>query len=147
MEEIYRNFEPRAVRLLELANPEDFRVWKLVDRDDSPQWSRNYTTLIGDACHPVLPSGFSGASMGIEDAVTLSTLLPIDVKKEDIPDRLALYENLRRPRVARVRDYAREVAAGLENKERAAEYRQFLIAYDAVKYTEEALKRHLGRSR
>ena len=46
---IYKDFDPRATRLFELADPEGFRVWKLVDMDEIPTWSRNSTVLLGDA--------------------------------------------------------------------------------------------------
>lgn len=47
--------------------------------DDIPNWSSNHTVLLGDACHPVSPFGFPGTSMAIEDALTFSTLLPVDI--------------------------------------------------------------------
>lgn len=47
--------------------------------DDIPNWSSNHTALLGYACHPVSPFGFSGTSMAIEDALTLSTLLLVDI--------------------------------------------------------------------
>ena len=107
--------------------------------DEIPQWSSNHTVLLGDACHPVAPFGFSGASMGIEDALTLSTLLTADTTIEQITDRLRLYEKIRKPRVARVRDTAREIAKGLDDKDFIGRYREFLSSYDAVAHAKEAL--------
>jgi len=46
---IYSEFEPRLIRLFELADPEGFRVWKLVDMDEISAWSRQNTVLLGDA--------------------------------------------------------------------------------------------------
>ena len=143
---IYGEFEPRTIRLLKLADPEGFRIWKLTDMDETPHWSSNHTTLLGDACHPVLPFGFSGASMGIEDALTLSTLLPSGVETKDIPNRLQLYENIRRPRVATVRDTSRDIARGLDDRQRLREYFQFLTSHDAVKHAQETLEKHLKSS-
>ncbi|KAL6714233.1 hypothetical protein ACLMJK_007656 [Lecanora helva] len=141
VKDIFRNFEPRAQRLIELADSETFRMWELLDMDDIPRWTNNHAVMIGDACHPVLPFGFSGASMGIEDAITLSVLFPADTPKgNEIAARLELYEKIRRPRVARVRDYSREVARGVEDLQRAKDYRYFLMSHDAVKFAEDALR-------
>ena len=52
------------------------RIWKLKDMDKILTWSPHHTALLGDACHPVPPFGFSGASMAIEDAVTRGKLFP-----------------------------------------------------------------------
>ena len=109
---IYHDFDPVAIRLLKLADPDGFRVWKLLDMDDIPRWSLGHTVLMGDACHPLSPFGFSGASMAIEDAVTLSTLLTSDVKPKEIPGRFKLYEEIRKPRVARVREQSRQNSQG-----------------------------------
>jgi 2-polyprenyl-6-methoxyphenol hydroxylase-like FAD-dependent oxidoreductase len=56
-------------------------------------------TLVGDALHVASPSTTQGASMAIEDAVTLARCL------RDVPDTTAAlhsYERLRRDRVERV---------------------------------------------
>ena len=111
--------------------------------DNLPRWSLNHTVLIGGACHPVLPFGFSGAWMGVEDALTLSTLLPHGVEKTDIPTRLTLFEDVRRLRVARVREMSRQIAKGMDDMQRAAEYRQFLISHDAVEHARTELEKHL----
>lgn len=111
--------------------------------DDHPSWSVNHTTLLGDACHAVLPFGFSGASMAIEDGVTISTLLSPDVRAEDLSARLKLYEEVRRPRVAKVRESSLVLAKGLEDKEFMQEYMMFLSSHDAVEYAKQALSRYL----
>ncbi|MFI9383213.1 FAD-dependent monooxygenase [Kutzneria sp. NPDC052558] len=64
-----------------------------------PTWSRAGMTLVGDALHVASPSTTQGASMAIEDGVTLAMCL------RDIPDTTAAlhaYERLRRERVERV---------------------------------------------
>ena len=64
-----------------------------------PTWSRAGMTLVGDALHVASPSTTQGASMAIEDGVTLAQCL------RDVPDTttaLHLYERLRRERVERV---------------------------------------------
>jgi 2-polyprenyl-6-methoxyphenol hydroxylase-like FAD-dependent oxidoreductase len=62
--------------------------------------------LIGDAIHASSPSAGQGASMAIEDAVTLARCL------RDVPDPIrafAAFEALRRERVERIVAYAARV--------------------------------------
>ena len=141
--DIYGDFDPRAKRLFELADRDGFRIWKLMDMDEIPTWSVNHTVLLGDACHPVSPFGFSGASMAIEDALTLSTLLTAGLQADEIPGRLKLYEEIRKPRVGRVRDTSRDIANGLENEQLIKDYKGFLAEHDVVEHTKQALKMHL----
>ena len=82
----------------------------LVDMDEMPTWSKNRTVPLSGAAHTVLAFGFSGASMSIGDAVTLAILLPAEVEVNDIPSRLRLYEETRKPRVGKVRGSARVIA-------------------------------------
>ena len=142
---IHKGWDPRAIRLIELADQEGFRIWKLMDMDDIPTCSRNHTVLIGDACHPVLPFSFSGASMAIEDAITLSTFLDKDTKREDIPGLLKLYEEIRNPRVRHVRDEGRKRTQIKANKEDMEAYGNFLQNHDAVKYAKEKLAEYRER--
>ncbi|KAJ9606223.1 hypothetical protein H2200_009184 [Cladophialophora chaetospira] len=133
VEEIYSEFDPRAIRLFELADPEGFRVWSLVDIDEIPQWSKHHTVLIGDAAHAVLPFGFAGAGMAIEDGVTLATLLPAGLRIDDLEGRLKLFETIRRPRVARVRDFSR-IMSNAEDPKTIQDYREFLGGHDALEH-------------
>ena len=77
--------------------------------------------------------------MAIEDGVTLSTLLSSDTRIQDIPGRLKLYEEIRRPRVSKVREASREVAQGLETPGFMHNYMTFLASHDAVEYAKQAL--------
>jgi len=136
---IYAEFDDVSRRLLELADPAGLRVWKLLDLDDFPRWSAGRVVLLGDACHAVLPFGFSGAGMAIEDAVTLAMLFPGDVSVVDVEERLAVYEKIRRPRVARVREASRVVGGGAEDIKYLMDYMEFLSSHDAVETAREAL--------
>ena len=112
--------------------------------DDIPYWSINKTVLLGDACHPVSPFGFSGASMAIEDAVTLSVLLSGEIDGEDIQKRLGLYQEIRKGRVGRVRETARKNAKG-DNRELMRDYFKFLSEHDAVGYARQSLEEYLQK--
>ena len=114
--------------------------------NDIPTWNINHTALLGDACHPVSPFGFSGASMAIEDALTLSTLFTAEIEPAEVQDRLNLYERIRKPRVARVRETSRIIAAEKENREIMMEYRDFLSPHDAMAFAKQALAESLEKS-
>jgi salicylate hydroxylase len=78
--------------------------WALFDRDPLPRWSDGRATLLGDACHPMLPFLAQGAVMAIEDAWVLSRKLK---SAANVPDALAAYEAERKPRTARAQKGAR----------------------------------------
>ncbi len=79
--------------------------WALYDRDPLPQWGRGRITLLGDACHPMLPFMAQGAAQAIEDAVVLAGGL---ARWPDPVEALSRYEDLRRDRTARVQLAARD---------------------------------------
>ena len=78
--------------------------WALFDRLPFPRWSAGAVTLLGDACHPMLPYGAQGAAQAIEDAAVLAACLTADA---DVPAALDRYERLRRPRTSRVQEISR----------------------------------------
>jgi salicylate hydroxylase len=61
----YEGWHP-MVRDLIAAFPETY-IWALHDREQLPQWSDGRVTLLGDACHPMLPMMAQGAAQAIED--------------------------------------------------------------------------------
>jgi salicylate hydroxylase len=70
--------------------------WALMVRGPMQQWSRGCITLLGDACHPILPFLGQGGVMAIEDGYVIAACL---AKYFDDPARaLGRYENIRRER-------------------------------------------------
>ena len=49
--------------------------WALFGREPMAGWSRGRATLLGDACHPMLPFLAQGAAMSIEDGLVLARCL------------------------------------------------------------------------
>lgn len=97
------------IRTLIDATEEAYK-WALYDRPPLPTWTRGRITLLGDACHPMLPYLAQGAAMAIEDAWVLSRMLE---RWEDDPGvGMEDYERYRLPRTARVQ--ARSRAQGEE---------------------------------
>jgi salicylate hydroxylase len=95
----YAGFHPEARALLDAC--ETVTKSALYIRDPLPQWSVGQVTLLGDACHPMVPFMAQGACMAIEDAVVLGRTLQ-GVDETEIESALALYENTRKSRTARV---------------------------------------------
>jgi salicylate hydroxylase len=74
--------------------------WALFDRSPLQRWSAGRVTLLGDACHPMLPFMGQGAAQAIEDGATLKgCLLKLS---NDVPAALQLYEKLRLPRASQL---------------------------------------------
>lgn len=73
--------------------------WALMTRPPMERWTVGRVTLLGDACHSMVPFLAQGAVMAVEDGVVLARALrELD---GDIPSRLARYENARRERTRR----------------------------------------------
>ncbi|MCE7998456.1 MAG: FAD-dependent oxidoreductase [Rhodobiaceae bacterium] len=91
-------------QLIDAADETTCFKWALFDRDPLPVWSKGRVTLLGDACHPMLPFMAQGACMAIEDAWVLATELS---KADDSAQAFLAYEELRKKRTARVQMAAR----------------------------------------
>ena len=75
-------------------------VWALFDRAPLERWSAGRVTLLGDACHPMLPFMAQGAAQAVEDGATLTACLLRE--RDDIPEALRPYERLRLPRASKI---------------------------------------------
>jgi salicylate hydroxylase len=83
-------------------------VWALFDRTPLQRWSAGRVTLLGDACHAMLPFMAQGAAQAIEDGATLAACL----EEAEPVAALRRYEQLRVPRATRIQ------AGSTENKTR-----------------------------
>jgi salicylate hydroxylase len=72
--------------------------WALAGRPPMERWTAGRVTLLGDACHPMLPMLASGAVMAIEDGFVLARALAAD---DDVETALMRYERARRERTRR----------------------------------------------
>ena len=98
----FKRWHPSVTGIIEAA--ESMNRWALYGRKPLPKWSDGHATLLGDACHPMLPFLAQGAAMAIEDAWALAACLEAEA---DTPSALAAYEARRKPRVTRVQEGAR----------------------------------------
>jgi salicylate hydroxylase len=86
-------------------------IWAVFERAPLHRWSLGRVTLLGDACHAMVPFLAQGAAQAIEDGATLAGCLTVSGRR-DIPAALQCYEAIRLPRTARVQ------AASMANKAR-----------------------------
>lgn len=94
----YREFHPDARALLDAC--ESVLKSALYERDPLPTWTVGNVTLLGDACHPMLPFMAQGAGMAIEDGVVLARCL--NAETADVHAALTRYERSRHERTAKI---------------------------------------------
>ena len=95
----YEGFHPQVQAVLK-ACPEVHK-WALVDRDPLQRWTDGCVSLLGDACHPMMPYMAQGAAMAMEDAAVLSRCLA-NVDREGIAEAFRRFEATRMERTSRV---------------------------------------------
>ncbi|MQA88340.1 MAG: hypothetical protein GEV03_27920 [Streptosporangiales bacterium] len=77
----------------DIAREADYVLeYPFVDRDPLPYWSADRVTLLGDAAHPMYPTGSNGTAQAILDARVLSREL---AARPDVRTALAHYERER----------------------------------------------------
>jgi salicylate hydroxylase len=105
----FEGWHPQVRSILEAVD--QVFIWGLFEHSPMTHWSAGRVTLLGDACHAMLPFLAQGAAQAIEDGASLAGCLAM-TGREDIPGALRRYESLRLPRTSRVQ------AASKENKTR-----------------------------
>jgi salicylate hydroxylase len=73
--------------------------WALMTRPPMARWTKGRVTLLGDACHSMVPFLAQGANMALEDGYILARAL--SELQGDPGARLARYEEARRERTRR----------------------------------------------
>ncbi len=96
------HFGKAARRLVDAVS--EWTLWPLLHVDAARPWTRGRVALIGDAAHAMAPSAAQGGAQAIEDAWVLAKSLAEETTPEQA---LAKFENIRRPRVARVVEESR----------------------------------------
>lgn len=105
------------------AIPEVYK-WALHDRPPLERWSKGKITLLGDACHPMVPFLGQGAVMAIEDAAVLAREIAAVEDSAGIPSALRRYESERIPRTAHVQ------RASAEDSRQSWADRDWLFGYE-----------------
>ncbi|KAF8187977.1 hypothetical protein K438DRAFT_1722766 [Mycena galopus ATCC 62051] len=161
MLQVYSDFCPLVVRMLELVPEGEVCEWKLRVHHPLKTWVEGGVALLGDACHPTLPHLNQGAAQAIEDGAVLGVVLSKLTDKHDVHAALLVYERLRKsrtehlveqaaasgralhltdPKAQAERDEAfRQVKHGGPNPDRAVdrEVQDFVYGHDCVKDAEQ----------
>jgi len=88
--------------------------WALMARPPMPRWTVGRVTLLGDACHSMVPFLAQGAVMAMEDGLILARVLTeLD---GDVASRLARYEEARRERTRRAVEGSADNIARFHNR-------------------------------
>ena len=96
----YRDYHPDARALLDAC--ESVLKSALYEREPLPQWSVGLVSLLGDACHPMLPFMSQGAGMAIEDGVVVARCLSQVQQLADVNAALQRYATARQARTAEI---------------------------------------------
>ncbi|KAK7042789.1 FAD/NAD(P)-binding domain-containing protein [Favolaschia claudopus] len=94
-------YPPHFAKLLTML-PEKLPRWQLRYMPELPTWVNGHAALLGDAAHATLPTLGQGAAQAMEDAAALGVLLPLGTTRGDIPERLKVYQALRKERTERI---------------------------------------------
>jgi salicylate hydroxylase len=101
----FEGWHPQVRSILGAA-AETFR-WGLFEHTAMRRWSVGRVSLLGDACHAMLPFLAQGAAQAIEDGATLAECLS-KVGGREVSEALLEYEALRLPRTARIQAASRD---------------------------------------
>lgn len=92
------DFDDSVQEIVRCSDEKNMYLWKIGDRDPLPKLQSGRLVVIGDAAHPHRPDHGQGASQAIEDAGALGVLMG-KASVPEVPERLRLWEALRKPRV------------------------------------------------
>ncbi|RDL40260.1 Uncharacterized protein BP5553_00239 [Venustampulla echinocandica] len=98
VKKIIENLDPRIAAAVKKTK--ECLDWKICYRDPIPSWiSKSHkVALLGDSCHPHLPTSAQGASQATESGAVLALCLKL-AGKDNVPLATRVYEKLRFDRV------------------------------------------------
>ena len=102
MRDFFAKWDPRLKTLLSIV--QETSKWRLQNSEEMEKWSHlsSKFTLLGNACHTMLPYLAQGAAMAVEDGAVLGALMEKLEGKAQLKDVLVIYEKLRKERTTRV---------------------------------------------
>jgi 2-polyprenyl-6-methoxyphenol hydroxylase-like FAD-dependent oxidoreductase len=124
--DIYKDFHPSVVALLDKAHPAEVKVYPFFDMAQLPTFASERLAVIGDAAHPFTPRLAQGGAMAIEDAVSLAIMLDGSVTPAEVPQRLQWYNEARYERASTIQEYSRQVggdSAGSDGKKKVSDFK------------------------
>ena len=120
----YADFHPDARALLDACD--SVLKTALYERDPLTAWSLGPMTLVGDACHPMMPFMAQGAGMAIEDGVVLARNLAGVAAPAQVAAALRRYETMRMERASQI-----QVGSRGNNWLRSGGNADWVYGYDA----------------
>ncbi|TDZ14714.1 FAD-dependent monooxygenase OpS4 [Colletotrichum orbiculare MAFF 240422] len=139
MLKVYADFDPAVKAMVGRADPDQLRVWRLLDMEQIP-WTAGKLALLGDAAHPFTPHQGQGAGMAIEDAASLSVILSRGASAESVPERLKLYEAVRRDRAHVIQEFSRQAGRDWVEGALHVDNTTFNYGHDALDFAARKLK-------
>ena len=154
MMNMFDDFDPRLLALMDLAEPSSIKLWQLLDMDPLPTRLASNLCLLGDAALAFLPHIGQGAASAIEDASSLAAVFPPGTCRDDILERLQLYNECRNERPNRIHSQSRLLGQDLEagnedarvNRERLVkEFLPYIFGHDEHDHTTQKLRELMYR--
>ncbi|KAH6964682.1 hypothetical protein DER45DRAFT_602178 [Fusarium avenaceum] len=146
---VYKDFCAVVQTLLNMVDEESLKLWTLLDMDRIPCWVKGGVALLGDAAHPFLPFQGQGGGVAIEDSASICALFPRNTKKEEVTERLALYERIRDERAHRIQAGTRSLGADLDenkanNTDNMVETTRYNFGHDEWHNSKDALRKWIA---
>jgi len=110
----------------------NFRTWR------TATWHHENVVLLGDAAHTAHFSVGSGTKMALEDAVALASSV---LGSADLSAALASYQDIRKPKVARIQDSARPSLSWWEH------FGRYHDAFEPTRFAFHFLSRSISRDK
>ena len=104
----FTSWHPNIKELIQGTDEGELYEWGLFDRPAMSTWTKGRATLIGDACHPMLPFLAQGAAMAIEDAFILAEMIAMRTEALEKSFKIFFSERIRR--VSRVQNASKRNA-------------------------------------
>lgn len=110
---MFRDFCPTVQSLLDLVDT--CAKWTIAEVPALTTWSSSSAkvVLVGDAAHAMSPHVAQGAAMAIEDAAVLGDCVGTGKPTDNLYMALKTFEKIRKPRISRVAELARENGASM----------------------------------
>mmetsp|Transcript_21029 Transcript_21029/g.27625 ORF Transcript_21029/g.27625 Transcript_21029/m.27625 type:complete len:524 (+) Transcript_21029:103-1674(+) len=107
--ELFNGWSEEIFDVLDATDEDEIEQRDLYDRPPQmmKSWSDGYTTLIGDACHPMMPNLGQGGGQAMEDGFILARELAQVSSRLEIPNKLQQYYKKRIMRTSIVQGLSR----------------------------------------
>ncbi|RDW62199.1 hypothetical protein BP6252_11632 [Coleophoma cylindrospora] len=115
MLEVFEDFCPTVLKLLNLIPEEEVCEWKLRIHEPLSTWINGSVALVGDACHTSLSHMSQGGARSVEDGSVLGVVLANlpDASPDAINKALRVYEKIRKQRAEMLVELAAASARNL----------------------------------